>query len=81
MDLNLIFEVFEDINNCLLLLTDDSYLQPVDPDDQEIDYDNIWEFNPDNGMIQPLPGLLPHRTPAYFGAQGLGAMTTQQRWS
>uniref|UniRef100_A0A8C1FM33 Pleckstrin homology domain containing, family N member 1 n=1 Tax=Cyprinus carpio carpio TaxID=630221 RepID=A0A8C1FM33_CYPCA len=52
---------------------------PVDPDDQEMDYDNIWEFDPDNGMIQSLPGPLPHRTPAYFGAQG--TMTTQQRWS
>ncbi|XP_016114556.1 pleckstrin homology domain-containing family N member 1-like [Sinocyclocheilus grahami] len=60
---------------------DDSYLQPVDPDDQEMDYDNIWEFDPDNRMIQPLPGTSPHRTLAYFGAQGLGAMTTQQRWS
>uniref|UniRef100_A0A671MFQ9 Pleckstrin homology domain-containing family N member 1-like n=1 Tax=Sinocyclocheilus anshuiensis TaxID=1608454 RepID=A0A671MFQ9_9TELE len=60
---------------------DDCYLRPVDPDDQEMDYDNIWEFDPDNGMIQPLPGPLPHRTPAYFGAQGLGTMTTQQRWS
>uniref|UniRef100_A0A671ME73 Pleckstrin homology domain-containing family N member 1-like n=1 Tax=Sinocyclocheilus anshuiensis TaxID=1608454 RepID=A0A671ME73_9TELE len=73
--------IFEDINHCLLLLTDDCYLRPVDPDDQEMDYDNIWEFDPDNGMIQPLPGPLPHRTPAYFGAQGLGTMTTQQRWS
>ncbi|XP_052396092.1 probable pleckstrin homology domain-containing family N member 1 [Carassius gibelio] len=60
---------------------DDSYLQPVDPDDQEIDYDNIWEFDPDNRRIQALPGTSPHRTLAYFGAQGLGAMTTQQRWS
>ncbi|XP_016135652.1 pleckstrin homology domain-containing family N member 1-like [Sinocyclocheilus grahami] len=60
---------------------DDCYLRPVDPDDQEMDYDNIWEFDPDNGMIQPLPGPLPHRTPVYFGAQGLGTMTTQQRWS
>uniref|UniRef100_A0A672JVU6 Pleckstrin homology domain-containing family N member 1-like n=1 Tax=Sinocyclocheilus grahami TaxID=75366 RepID=A0A672JVU6_SINGR len=73
--------LFEDINHCLLLLTDDCYLRPVDPDDQEMDYDNIWEFDPDNGMIQPLPGPLPHRTPVYFGAQGLGTMTTQQRWS
>uniref|UniRef100_A0A8C1G849 Pleckstrin homology domain-containing family N member 1-like n=1 Tax=Cyprinus carpio TaxID=7962 RepID=A0A8C1G849_CYPCA len=71
--------IFADINHRLLLLTDDSYLQPVDPDDQEMDYDNIWEFDPDNGMIQSLPGPLPHRTPAYFGAQG--TMTTQQRWS
>ncbi|KAK9954279.1 hypothetical protein ABG768_016361 [Culter alburnus] len=60
---------------------DDSYLQPVDPDDQEMDYDNIWEFDPDNRMIQALPGTSPHRTQAYFGAHGLGAMTTQQRWS
>ncbi|KAK7132285.1 hypothetical protein R3I93_018742 [Phoxinus phoxinus] len=60
---------------------DDSYLQPVEPDDQEMDYDNIWEFDRDNRMIQALPGTSPHRTLAYFGAQGLGAMTTQQRWS
>lgn len=60
---------------------DDSYLQPVEPDDLEMDYDNIWELEQDNRMIQPLPGTSPHRTQAYFGAQGLGAMTTQQRWS
>lgn len=65
----------------VFLLTDDSYLQPVDPDDQEMDYDNIWEFDLDNRMIQALPGTSPHRTQAYFGAHGLGAMTTQQRWS
>ncbi|XP_065141921.1 uncharacterized protein plekhn1 [Paramisgurnus dabryanus] len=62
-------------------LDDNAYLQPVEPDDQEMDYDNIWEFEQDNGMIQPLPGTSPHRTPAYYGARGLGAMTTQQRWS
>ncbi|XP_051517265.1 probable pleckstrin homology domain-containing family N member 1 [Myxocyprinus asiaticus] len=60
---------------------DNSYLQPVEPDDQEMDYDNIWEYDQDNSMIQPLPGTSPHRTLAHYGAQGLGAMTTQQRWS
>ncbi|KAA0707078.1 Pleckstrin -like proteiny domain-containing family N member 1 [Triplophysa tibetana] len=60
---------------------DNSYLQPIEPDDQEMDYDNIWEFDLDNRMIQPLPGTSPHRTPAHFRAQGLAAMTTQQRWS
>ncbi|XP_066528235.1 probable pleckstrin homology domain-containing family N member 1 [Hoplias malabaricus] len=60
---------------------DNSYLEPVEPDDQEIDYDNIWEFDCSNGMIQGLPGISPHLTQHGFSAPGLGAMATQQRWS
>ncbi|TRY96612.1 hypothetical protein DNTS_024244 [Danionella cerebrum] len=59
----------------------DSYLRPAEPDDLEMDYDNIWELEQENRMIQPLTGTSAHRTLAYFGAQSLGAMTTQQRWS
>ncbi|XP_053498633.1 probable pleckstrin homology domain-containing family N member 1 [Ictalurus furcatus] len=60
---------------------DHSYLKPVEPDDQEIDYDNIWEFDGSNGMIQALPGISTHRTQPDFSARGLGAMETQTRWS
>ncbi|XP_017564755.1 probable pleckstrin homology domain-containing family N member 1 [Pygocentrus nattereri] len=60
---------------------DNSYLEPVEPDDQEIDYDNIWEYDCSNGMIQGLPGISPHRTQPDFAARGLSAMATQQRWS
>ncbi|KAG9269666.1 pleckstrin homology domain-containing family N member 1 [Astyanax mexicanus] len=60
---------------------DNSYLQPVEPDDQEIDYDNIWEYDCSNGMIQGLPGISPHRTQPDFAARGLSAVATQQRWS
>ena len=68
--------------NCSFALTDDnSYLEPVEPDDQEIDYDNIWEYDCSNGMIQGLPGISPHRTQPDFAARGLSAMATQQRWS
>ncbi|XP_029013195.1 probable pleckstrin homology domain-containing family N member 1 [Betta splendens] len=58
-----------------------SYLEPREPDDQEIDYDNIWEYDCDTGMIQPTSGISTHWTGLDFGARGLGAMATQQRWS
>uniref|UniRef100_A0A3Q1CLN9 PH domain-containing protein n=1 Tax=Amphiprion ocellaris TaxID=80972 RepID=A0A3Q1CLN9_AMPOC len=58
-----------------------SYLEPTEPDDQEIDYDNIWDYDCDTGMIQPTSGISTHWTGLDFGATGLGAMATQQRWS
>ncbi|XP_041655608.1 probable pleckstrin homology domain-containing family N member 1 isoform X2 [Cheilinus undulatus] len=58
-----------------------SYLKPTEPDDQEMDYDNIWEYDADTGMIQPTSGISTHWTGLDFGATGLGAMATQQRWS
>ncbi|XP_029363316.1 probable pleckstrin homology domain-containing family N member 1 isoform X2 [Echeneis naucrates] len=58
-----------------------SYLEPREPDDQEMDYDNIWEHDRDIGMIQPMSGISAHWTGLDFGARGLGAMATQQRWS
>ncbi|XP_028265745.1 probable pleckstrin homology domain-containing family N member 1 isoform X2 [Parambassis ranga] len=58
-----------------------SYLEPTEPDDQEVDYDNIWEYDCDTGMIQPTSGISTHWTGLDFGARGLGAMATQQRWS
>ncbi|XP_008289251.1 uncharacterized protein plekhn1 [Stegastes partitus] len=58
-----------------------SYLEPTEPDDQEMDYDNIWDYDCDSGMIQPTSGISTHWTGLDFGARGLGAMATQQRWS
>ncbi|KAM6924760.1 LOW QUALITY PROTEIN: uncharacterized protein plekhn1 [Xenentodon cancila] len=58
-----------------------SYLEPTEPDDQEVDYDNIWEYDSETGMIQPASGISTHWTGLGFGAQGLGPMATQQRWS
>lgn len=58
-----------------------SYLEPSEPDDQEMDYDNIWEYDYDTGMDQPMSGNSTHRTGLDFGARGLGVMATQQRWS
>lgn len=58
-----------------------SYLEPTEPDDQEMDYDNIWDYDCDTGMIQPASGISTHWTGLDFGARGLGAMATQQRWS
>ncbi|XP_063741535.1 pleckstrin homology domain-containing family N member 1 isoform X2 [Eleginops maclovinus] len=58
-----------------------SYLEPKEPDDQETDYDNIWEYNYDTGMIQPASGISTHWAGLDFGAGGIGAMATQQRWS
>ncbi|XP_074538034.1 uncharacterized protein plekhn1 isoform X2 [Halichoeres trimaculatus] len=58
-----------------------SYLEPTEPDDQEMDYDNIWEYDCDAGMIQPVSGISTHWTGLDFGAMGRGAMATQQRWS
>ncbi|KAG7520087.1 hypothetical protein JOB18_022713 [Solea senegalensis] len=58
-----------------------SYLEPTEPDDQEMDYDNIWEYDCDTGMIQPTSGISTHWAGLDYGAGGLGAMATQQRWS
>lgn len=58
-----------------------SYLEPTEPDDQEMDYDNIWEYDGETGMIQPTSGISTHRTGLDFGARGLGGMATQPRWS
>ncbi|KAK7878575.1 hypothetical protein WMY93_030411 [Mugilogobius chulae] len=58
-----------------------SYLEPTDPDDQELDYDNIWEFDCNPGMIQPMSGISTHWPGLEYGARGLGAMGNQQRWS
>ncbi|MEQ2254362.1 hypothetical protein ILYODFUR_002968 [Ilyodon furcidens] len=58
-----------------------SYLEPTDPDDQEVDYDNIWEYDGETGMIQPACGISTRWTGLDFGAQGVDPMATQQRWS
>uniref|UniRef100_A0A3Q2DUB4 Pleckstrin homology domain containing, family N member 1 n=1 Tax=Cyprinodon variegatus TaxID=28743 RepID=A0A3Q2DUB4_CYPVA len=58
-----------------------SYLEPTDPDDQEVDYDNIWEYDGETGMIQPACGISTQWTGLDFGARGLGPMATRQRWS
>uniref|UniRef100_A0A3Q2YMV0 Pleckstrin homology domain containing, family N member 1 n=1 Tax=Hippocampus comes TaxID=109280 RepID=A0A3Q2YMV0_HIPCM len=58
-----------------------SYLKPTEPDDQEIDYDNIWESDRHTGMIQPTSVIPTHWTGLNGGARGLGAMATEQRWS
>ncbi|MED6292416.1 hypothetical protein CHARACLAT_000042 [Characodon lateralis] len=58
-----------------------SYLEPTDPDDQEVDYDNIWEYDGETGMIQPACGISTQWTGLDFGAQGVDPMATQQRWS
>ncbi|XP_041861023.1 probable pleckstrin homology domain-containing family N member 1 isoform X2 [Melanotaenia boesemani] len=58
-----------------------SYLKSTDPEDQEMDYDNIWDYEGEPGMIQPASGISTQWTGLNFGAQGPGAMATQQRWS
>lgn len=58
-----------------------SYLEPTDPDDQEVDYDNIWEYDRETGMIQSVPGISTHWTGLDFEAQCLGPVATPQRWS
>uniref|UniRef100_A0A3Q3KJI3 PH domain-containing protein n=1 Tax=Monopterus albus TaxID=43700 RepID=A0A3Q3KJI3_MONAL len=58
-----------------------SYLEPTEPDDQEMDYDNIWEYDCNTGMIQPACGISSLWTGLDYGARGLGAMAMQQRWS
>lgn len=52
----------------------------MDPDDQEVDYDNIWEYDGEAGMIQPVCGISTQWTGLDFGAQGLGPMATRQKW-
>ncbi|XP_056454991.1 zinc finger and BTB domain-containing protein 49-like [Gadus chalcogrammus] len=56
-----------------------SYLRPTEPDDQEMDYDNIWEYDQNTGMIQPTSGIPQQRTGLGLEARGLSAMATQQR--
>uniref|UniRef100_A0AAQ4Q3Y2 Pleckstrin homology domain containing, family N member 1 n=1 Tax=Gasterosteus aculeatus aculeatus TaxID=481459 RepID=A0AAQ4Q3Y2_GASAC len=58
-----------------------SYLEPTEPDDQEMDYDNIWPYDCDTGVIPPASGISTHRTGLDFVARGLGGMATGQRWS
>ncbi|KAF3696778.1 Pleckstrin -like proteiny domain-containing family N member 1 [Channa argus] len=58
-----------------------SYLEPTEPDDQEMDYDNIWDYDCNPDMIPPTSGISTHWTGLDFGARGLDAMATQQRWS
>lgn len=65
----------------LALIDHHSYLEPTEPDDQEMDYDNIWEYDCNTGMIQPASGISTHSAGLDFGARGIGAMATQQRWS
>ncbi|XP_048878763.1 probable pleckstrin homology domain-containing family N member 1 isoform X2 [Brienomyrus brachyistius] len=43
---------------------DISYLEPAEPDDQEVDYDNIWDFDCDNEMAQPLSQIPAYRASA-----------------
>uniref|UniRef100_A0A4W4FZ58 PH domain-containing protein n=1 Tax=Electrophorus electricus TaxID=8005 RepID=A0A4W4FZ58_ELEEL len=57
------------------------YLEPVEPDDQEIDYDNIWEYDCNNVMTRGLHGISPRWPEPDFDAPGLGSMKTAQRWS
>ncbi|XP_049611585.1 probable pleckstrin homology domain-containing family N member 1 isoform X2 [Syngnathus scovelli] len=58
-----------------------SYLRPTEPDDQEIDYDNIWEGDCHTGVNQLTSGIPTHWSGLNSGARGLGAMATDQRWS
>lgn len=67
--------------SCLPSIDHHSYLEPTEPDDQEMDYDNIWEYDCDTGMIQPTSGISTHWTGLDFGARGVDAMATHQRWS
>uniref|UniRef100_A0A3B3R430 Pleckstrin homology domain containing, family N member 1 n=1 Tax=Paramormyrops kingsleyae TaxID=1676925 RepID=A0A3B3R430_9TELE len=48
-----------------LVPTEDiSYLEPAEPDDQEVDYDNIWDFDCDNVMVQHFSQIPAYRTSA-----------------
>ncbi|KAJ8391940.1 hypothetical protein AAFF_G00084110 [Aldrovandia affinis] len=53
-----------------------AHLEHEEHDDQEVDYDNIWDFNRDTGLM-----ILPHRTLADLGRRDVNAMSAQQRWS
>ncbi|KAL6119802.1 plekhn1 [Pungitius sinensis] len=58
-----------------------SYLEPTEPDDQEMDYDNIWQYDCDTGVLPPTSGISTHWKGLDFAARGLGGMATRQRWS
>ncbi|XP_076848139.1 uncharacterized protein plekhn1 isoform X2 [Brachyhypopomus gauderio] len=67
--------------NYALSSDENCYLEPVEPDDQEIDYDNIWEHDCSRRMSPVMPGTSPHWMEPDFGVPDLGSMATHQRWS
>ncbi|KAJ8360768.1 hypothetical protein SKAU_G00172930 [Synaphobranchus kaupii] len=56
-----------------------THLEHKEPDDQEDDYDNIWDFNCNPGMLA-VSGFLPHQAQAEQ-ARGVTDMLAQQRWA
>ncbi|KAJ8395198.1 hypothetical protein AAFF_G00036540 [Aldrovandia affinis] len=62
------------------LQDENAFLQPAEPDDQEMDYDNVWDFDSDGRVIQSPPGILPRWTAAGVGVDGISSASTQQRW-
>ncbi|KAI1892627.1 hypothetical protein AGOR_G00135520 [Albula goreensis] len=59
---------------------ENSFLEPAEPDDQEMDYDNVWDFDSDSQMMQSLPGISPRWTGAGLGVNGISSVSTQPRW-
>ncbi|XP_061114982.1 probable pleckstrin homology domain-containing family N member 1 [Conger conger] len=62
------------------LQEDNAFLEAAEPDDQETDYDNVWEVDKDSQMIQSPIGISPHWTTAGLGVNGVHAVSTQPRW-
>ncbi|MBN3307335.1 PKHN1 protein, partial [Amia calva] len=60
---------------------ENAYLKPAEPDDLDVDYDNVWECESEQKMIHPLRVITPHRTFMDLGGRDVSAKSTQERWS
>ncbi|KAJ8257703.1 hypothetical protein GJAV_G00188780 [Gymnothorax javanicus] len=59
---------------------DNAFLEAAEPDDQEMDYDNVWDFDKNGQMIQPMPVLSPQWTTAGLGVNEVRSPSSQPRW-
>ncbi|XP_035236689.1 probable pleckstrin homology domain-containing family N member 1 [Anguilla anguilla] len=53
---------------------DNAFLEAAEPDDQEMDYDNVWDFDREKGIIRSQWGA------GGMGMNGMQSVTTQARW-
>nr|XP_006642166.1 PREDICTED: pleckstrin homology domain-containing family N member 1 [Lepisosteus oculatus] len=63
------------------LLDESAYLKPAEPDDQDMDYDNIWDFDSEQNMSHPLGAIAPGRTTVELGGRDVISKSTHKRWS
>ncbi|XP_036387816.1 probable pleckstrin homology domain-containing family N member 1 isoform X1 [Megalops cyprinoides] len=57
-----------------------THLNPTKPDDQAVDYDNIWDVRCDTSMLPATSGFSPRRTLANAGRGDLTRVSAQKSW-